>query len=87
MGNNSNKQNDTSDWIKIDPNISMAELVTKYPELVEPLTYDYGLHCVNCMISDFDTLKQGAVIHGIEGKEFDEMLQDIENIINGEERE
>ncbi|MBE0573564.1 DUF1858 domain-containing protein [Candidatus Dojkabacteria bacterium] len=62
----------------------MSELVQKYPELVEPLTYDYGLHCVNCMIADFDTLQEGAVIHGIEGEDFEDMIKDLEEIINGE---
>jgi len=73
------------EWIKIDPKISMADLVEQYPELVEPLTYDYGLHCVNCMISDFDTLEEGAVIHGIEGEYFEQMIKDLEKIINSPE--
>lgn len=71
------------EWIKIDPLMPMSELVQKYPELVEPLTYDYGLHCVNCMIADFDTLQEGAVIHGIEGEDFEDMIKDLEEIING----
>lgn len=72
------------EWKKIDPLMPMSELVQKYPELVEPLTYDYGLHCVNCMIADFDTLQEGAVIHGIEGEDFEDMIKDLEEIINGE---
>lgn len=72
------------EWIKIDPLMPMSELVQKYPELIEPLTYDYGLHCVNCMIADFDTLQEGAVSHGIEGEDFEDMIKDLEEIINGE---
>ncbi len=73
---------DGQEWIKLDPSIKMSELTEKYPELIEPLTYDYGLHCVNCMIADFDTLQEGAVIHGIEGNDFDDMINDLEEIIN-----
>ncbi len=70
------------DRITIDPKMNMAELIEKYPELIEPLTYDYGLHCVNCMISEFDTLEQGALIHGIDDKDLEEMVKDLENIVN-----
>ncbi len=73
------------EWIKIDPNININELISAYPELAEVLTYDYGLHCINCIISDLDTLENGAAIHGIEGKEFEEMIEHLEKIINGEE--
>ncbi len=70
------------DRLRIDPKMPMSELVEKYPELIEVLTYDYGLHCVNCMISDFDTLEEGSVIHGIEGEDFENMIKDLEDIIN-----
>lgn len=75
------------EWISISPQIQMSELVERFPELIEPLTYDYGLHCVNCMISEFDTLEEGAVIHGIEGDDFKDMIKDLENIVNGTSRE
>lgn len=73
---------DGGEWVKLDPKIKMSDLVTSYPELIEPLTYDYGLHCVNCMIADFDTLEEGAVIHGIEGKDLVDMINDLEEMIN-----
>lgn len=72
-------------WVKLDPKIKMSDLTLQYPELIEPLTYGYGLHCVNCMIAEFDTLEEGAVIHGIEGEDFKEMIDDLESIINSEE--
>lgn len=73
---------DGREWIKLDPKIKMSDLTVTYPELIEPLTYDYGLHCVNCMIADFDTLEEGAVIHGIEGQDFTDMIDDLEEMIN-----
>lgn len=80
--NKSKIRKDGGKWIKLDPQMKMSELTITYPELIEPLTYDYGLHCVNCMIADFDTLAEGAVIHGIEGADFTDMLDDLEEIIN-----
>jgi len=76
-----------SKWLNIDPKMPMAELVETYPEIIEPLTYDYGLHCVSCIISDFDTLEEGAIIHGIEGEDLIDMIKDLEKIINGIDRE
>jgi len=73
---------DGNEWIKLDPKMKMSDLTITYPELIEPLTYDYGLHCVNCMIADFDTLIEGAVIHGIEGNDFTDMIDDLEELIN-----
>lgn len=79
-----NKKTDESNYIHIDETVNMAELVTTYPELAEVLTYDYGLHCVNCMISEYDTLGEGAAIHGIEGEDLKDMIKHIEQIINKE---
>lgn len=80
--NNIKKRKDGKPWISLDPKMKMSDLTITYPELIEPLTYDYGLHCVNCMIAEFDTLEEGAVIHGIEGEDFTDMIKDLEDIIN-----
>jgi len=68
--------------VKIDPDMRISELLEKYPELADVLVQEYGLHCVNCYISDFDTLREGASIHGIEDIFFEEMIEDLENRIN-----
>lgn len=47
----------------------------KYPEIVEFLTIEYGLHCVGCFIAEFETLEEGAVVHGILGDDFEDMLK------------
>jgi hybrid cluster-associated redox disulfide protein len=71
--------------ITIDPNILISDLGEAYPEVALFLTTEYGFHCVGCFASQFDTLIEGARIHGIEGDDFDEMLTKINNIINSEE--
>ena len=47
----------------------IKELIDKHPEVVEILM-GYGLHCVNCHFSEFDTLEDGALMHGIDDEEF-----------------
>jgi hypothetical protein len=75
-----------SNWIKLDPNMGIVELIDTYPELVNVLTEDYEFHCVNCLFSGMDTLIEGASLHGIEGEDFQDMLKHLEQVIN-EERE
>lgn len=67
---------------RIDPEIGINKLIEEYPQLVEILNDEYGFHCVNCIFSEFDTLKEGAAIHGIEGNDFEEMIVKLEEIIN-----
>lgn len=67
--------------IKIPINIKIDELLAKYPYLGDILFYEYGLHCVNCIISGFDTLREGAMVHQIEGIEFKKMIAHLEATI------
>ncbi len=70
--------------IKIDPHIQISVLIDTYPQLVDVLTEDYEFHCVNCLFSDFDNLKDGAALHGVEGQDFEDMLEHLESVVNGE---
>jgi hybrid cluster-associated redox disulfide protein len=70
--------------MKIKPETKIIDLIEEYPELAEILMLDYGLHCVNCIFSGFDTIEAGARIHGIEGKDLDDMIKDLEKAINNE---
>jgi len=73
-----------SDYIQIDPDMNLQEFIITYPQLVDVLAQDYGFHCVNCMFSGFDTLKEGAGLHDILDKDFDDMLLRLEDIINND---
>ncbi len=67
---------------KIDIKMNINELLMEYPEIAPVLTYEYGLYCVNCVIAEFDTLEQGAEIHGIKEEYFIEMINHLERVIN-----
>lgn len=82
-----NAENNKASFIKIDPHMNIQEFILEYPQLVDVLANDYGFHCVTCVFSDFDTLIEGAAIHNIEGKDFDEMLKHLEEIINDDDYE
>lgn len=70
-----------SDEIKINKEFNLAELVYKYPQTEEVLL-DYGLHCVGCIASSFDTIEAGAKVHGMTDEEIDEMLERINEVVN-----
>ncbi len=70
-----------SNEIKINKEFNLAELVYKYPQTEEVLL-DYGLHCVGCIASSFDTIEAGAKVHGMTDEEIDEMLERINEVVN-----
>lgn len=72
-----NKQKPAS--ITKDTNI--AELVFKYPVAAEVLL-DYGLHCVGCGASGFDTIEMGAKIHGMTSSEIEELVARVNEVIS-----
>lgn len=70
--------------VTIERGMLIADLVEAYPQVVDYLMTEYGFHCVNCFISGFELLEDGARVHGIEGEEFEEMLDNINKLIRGE---
>lgn len=68
--------------MKIKRDMMIEDLAETYPEVVNFLIYEYGFHCVNCIVSGFEMLEDGAKVHGIEGEDFEEMLAIINEMVN-----
>jgi len=68
--------------VKIGRKMNLAELVTLYPQLVNVLMEDYGLHCVSCFAAGFDTLEEGAKIHGYDDRDIEKMVVRLNKLIN-----
>ena len=66
----------------LDPTKTIQEIADEYPEVVETLIIEYGFHCVGCFVSEFETLEEGAAVHGIEGPDFEEMMEHLTSLIN-----
>lgn len=49
---------------KIKKNMTFAEITQKYPEVGEVLIKK-GLHCIGCGMALYETLEQGAIMHGL----------------------
>lgn len=62
---------------KIQKEILVSELVSKHPELVEPLMM-MGMHCISCFASQMETLEEAAMVHGLNP---DEVVEDLNQFL------
>ncbi len=60
----------------IEPNMTIGDVVAKYPETVEVML-KYGLHCIGCHVSPYETLEQGSLGHGMPREEFQAMMKEV----------
>jgi hybrid cluster-associated redox disulfide protein len=58
---------------KITEKKTFNEIIDKYPFLVDALL-EGGMHCIGCPMSRFETLKEGALTHGLNPKKLVEKL-------------
>ena len=70
---------------KITKNILILEIVERYPQLTDILVEKYGLHCIGCSMSAVETLAEGAMGHGMDKKEIEEMVADLNEEANKED--
>lgn len=64
---------------QIKHDMIIRDVVANYPDVIEVM-YEYGVHCVGCGYSSFETVEQGAKLHRIDLQEF---LEDLnENCFN-----
>lgn len=59
---------------------NLGQVMLKHPETAEVLL-DFGLHCVGCFASSFDTIEMGAKIHGMTDEEVTEMVERVNEVI------
>jgi len=61
----------------ITKDILIGDLVEKYPKLAKVLVEDYGFHCIGCMAAGMESLEQGAQVHGMDDKEIEKLVTDL----------
>lgn len=65
------KKKDTE--AKITKKATFSELIQSHPEAVEPLM-EAGMHCIGCPASQFETIEEGAMMHGLDPDELVEKI-------------
>lgn len=68
---------------KITKDMLIGDLVQKYPESGNIL-FNYGLHCIGCMVSLMETIEQGCKAHGMDDDTIDRMVDDLNVMASNE---
>lgn len=61
---------------KINKEMIIMDVVQEYPETME-VFFEYGIHCVGCSNAMFETIEQGAELHGFN---IDELIDDLNSV-------
>lgn len=69
----------------ISKETTLGEVVQKYPETIEILLNN-GLHCIGCHVSYFETIEQGASAHGLNEKQIEEMVEEMNKAIESKSK-
>lgn len=72
--------NKPADVIKVTRGTNLGAVVRQWPQTAKVML-DYGLHCAGCFANQFDTVEQGAAIHGMSDDELNEMISRINEAI------
>lgn len=85
MASEINLTNSKSAYVltKFDILLTVAEESPRAGELLA----EYGLHCLTCFFSEFDTLEMGAKVHGMTDEEVDDMIAEINTQLEKEFKE
>lgn len=65
---------------KITKDTMIGEIVEKHPEVVETLM-SYGVHCVGCHVSPFESLEMGFKGHGMSDEEVEDAVSALNEVI------
>ena len=59
--------------MKFSKDSNLSEIIEKAPEKVDILL-EAGMHCIGCMASQFETLEEACMVHGID---VDELVAEL----------
>lgn len=60
---------------KITKKMFIADILARYPLLVDVLVKKYNFHCVGCMAAKMETLEDGAKVHGMDTENINKMVK------------
>lgn len=65
----------------IKKEMTIGEVVQRFPSTAD-VFMSYGLHCVGCHVSAFETLEQGAAGHGMDAETIKKMVDEANQVAN-----
>lgn len=61
----------------ITRNSLIGDVLREYPDAIE-IFLDYGISCVGCHISEYETLEQGILGHGFTEEDLEGIIREIQ---------
>ena len=77
---------ETKTMQKITMDMTIGEVVDKYPEIIDTLT-SFGVHCVGCHVSPYETIEQGFMGHGMTGQEIEFAVSTLNKVLDAKFKE
>jgi len=65
---------------KISKDTTIGDIVDKHPEVIDTLT-SFGVHCVGCHVSPFESLEMGFKGHGMSDQQVEEAVIKLNEVI------
>lgn len=59
---------------------NIMDIINTYPSAID-VFQAFGLHCTTCFASAFDTVYEGAKMHGMLDDEIDEMIEEANMVV------
>ena len=72
---------------EITKEMIIQDILAEHPEkamFLSEILMDFGIHCVGCGASGFETLEEGVLGHGFSEEELDLLVHDLNKAINSE---
>ena len=60
----------------IDPSMLVGDIITKHP-LAAQFLMECGMGCIHCPASQMESLAEACAVHGIDGEEITDALNDF----------
>ncbi len=60
--------------------MKIVDILALHPGAANVLA-SHGLHCASCTYGSFDTLEEGASLHGMSDDAFDSLMEDLQTLI------
>lgn len=61
---------------RLSGDITIAHALEKFPQ-IGPILAQYGVHCIGCHISGYESLEEGLMAHGFTEEDIDSILKEM----------
>ena len=68
---------------KISKEMTIGDIVERYPEVIETLL-SYGVHCVGCHVSPYESLEDGFRGHGLSEEDINGAVEKLNKVVQEE---